>query len=428
LRIESRGIEPVPASERHGRSRSLFTLWFAANLGIPPWFLGVLLYTFGLGLFWSLATVLIGNLIGAALVGLPSAMGPASGLPQLAISRYGFGRFGVYLPAALNWLSCLGWFAVNSLLGGELLASLLHLPEAAGIVLIGILQLVIAAVGHDMVHAVERWVSVLLALTFAFFTWRAAVLGLGVPSHGGFAWAPFALGIAMIASYVFSWAPYASDYSRYLPAGTARGAVFGWTFLGSLLSCLWVEVLGVALASRFRLFDAVPLLHQAAGGLSVFVFAAGILGTLTANLLNIYTGATSLLALGIRLPRATAAMAVGVLGTVLALLGMRGFSGDYESFLLLLSYWIAPWLGVALAQRATPRAPQAIEVGFWAFIIGFAASVPFMSQSLFTGPAARAMGGADIAYYVGGLVAATLYLLLRRGSRSARGPAVPQRA
>jgi len=428
VRIESRGIEPIPAAERHGRSSSLFTLWFAANLGIPPWFLGVLLYAFGLGLYWSLLTVLLGNLIGAALVGLASTMGPQSGLPQLALSRVGFGRLGVYLPAALNWLSCLGWFAVNSLLGGELLASLFHMPEAGGIVLIGALQIAIAAFGHDMVHAVERWVSVLLVLTFAFFTWRTAVLGLGAPGHGGFAWAPFALGIAMIASYVFSWAPYASDYSRYLPAGTGKGPVFAWTFAGSLLSCLWVEVLGVLLAAHFRLFDAVPLLRAAAGGLRLFVFAAGILGTLTADLLNIYTGATSLLALGIPMPRSVAAVLVGVLGTGLALLGMHGFSGDYESFLLLLSYWIAPWLGVLLAQKATASTPRMVEAGFWAFLIGLACSIPFMSQSLFTGPAARAMGGADIAYYVGGLVAASLYLLLRRGIPDPGEPAVPQRA
>ena len=428
MRIESRGLEPVPAAERHGKSSSLFTLWFAANLGIPPWFLGVLLYSFGLGLWWSFLTVLLGNLIGAALVGFASAMGPESGLPQLAQSRAGFGSLGVYLPAALNWLSCLGWFAVNSLLGGQLLASLLHLPAAGGIVLIGILQMAIGAVGHDMVHSVERWVSILLALTFAFFTWRAATLGFGLPSHGGFSWAPFALGIAMIASYVFSWAPYASDYSRYLPAGTKRGLVFTWTFLGSLVSCLWVEVIGVAFASHFRLFDEVPLLQAASGGLAIFVFAAGILGTLTANLLNIYTGATSLLALGIRMPRALAALLVGVFGTAIALLGVQGFSGDYESFLLLLSYWIAPWLGVVLSERQATRNPALVEAGFWAFLIGLAVSVPFMSQSLFTGPVARAMGGADIAYYVGGLAAAILYLLLRRGSRGAREPVVPQRA
>jgi len=427
LRIEAHGIEPVPAGERHGRSSSLFTLWFAANLGIPPWFLGVLLYTLGLGLGWSLATVVIGNVIGAVLVGVASAMGPQSGLPQLALSRGGFGSLGVYLPAALNWLSCLGWFAVNSLLGGELLGSLLHLPEAAGIVLIGVVQVAIAAIGHDMVHAVERWVSLLLLLTFAFFTWRTIALGAGAPPHGGFAWVPFALGIAMIASYVFSWSPYASDYSRYLPQGTSRFAVFGWAFLGSFVSCVWVEVLGVLMAARLRLYDAVPLLREASGGFAVFVFAAGILGTLTADLLNIYTGATSLLALGIRLPRSLAAVLVGVFGTALALLGMQGFSANYESFLLLLSYWIAPWLGVLFAHEIDTAQPRAVESGLWAFLIALACSVPFMSQSLFTGPVAHAMGGADIAYYVGGLLSATLYLLFRRAARGAAAPGAPQR-
>ena len=91
VKIETRGIEPIPASERHGRSSSLFTLWFAANLGVPPWFLGVLLYSFGLGLGWSLFTVLLGNLVGSALVALPAgdccAVGGSSKMSQVWRAR-----------------------------------------------------------------------------------------------------------------------------------------------------------------------------------------------------------------------------------------------------------------------------------------------------------------------------------------------------
>jgi len=423
VQVEGRGIEAIPAAERHGRSSSLFTLWFAANLGVPPWFTGVLALTLGLSVPWALLGVLVGNLIGAVLVGLASAMGPRSGLPQLMLSRDSFGRRGVYLPAVLNWLSCLGWFAVNSVLGGELTASLLHIPAVFGLCVIAAVQIVIAVFGYDMVHRAERWVSVLLLLTFAFFTVRAAIAGAPIRLTSTFSGAGFALTVAMTASYLFSWAPYASDYSRYLPSGTSPAGVFGWTFLGGFLSCLWVEVLGVLLAARFHLFAAVPLLQAAAGGLGVFVFAAGILGTLTANLLNIYTGATSLLALDVRVPRWLAAVTVGVLGTVLAAFGMRGFSGDYEAFLLLLSYWVAPWLGVMLAQGGGGSSERSVERGMWAFLIGFLASVPFMSQSLFTGPAARAMGGADLAYYVGGLAAAIAFLLLRRAVPGRPGPA-----
>jgi len=48
-----------------------------------------------------------------------------------------------------------------------------------------------------------------------------------------------------------------------------------------------------------------------------------------------------------------------------------------------------------------------------AFVIGFGAAVPFMNTSLYTGPVAAALHGADLAYYVGLVVSLAAYFLLR---------------
>ncbi len=427
MQPEQYGIDPVPADARHGKVGSLFSLWFAANLGIPAWFLGVLGVELGLGAGAAVAAVVLGSAIGALLLALASRLGPRSGLAQLVQSRASFGRRGAYLPAALNWVSCLGWFAVNSVLGGELTAQLLHLPFAVGLLLLSLLQVAVAFVGHDLVHRVERIASVLLFATFAFFTWKAVAGGLP-PVGGGVPFGSFALEVAITASYLFSWAPYASDYSRYLPQTTSGGRVFWMAFLGAFLSSAWVEVIGVVLAARLHLSSAVPLLRTAAGGLGLFVFAAGILGTVSANVLNIYTGATALLTLDVRLRRSVATVVVGALGALLAYLGARGFSGDYENFLLLLSYWVAPWLGVVLVQgvRQGGGNERAVRPGIYAFLVGLVASIPFMSQTLFEGPVARALGGGDLAYYVGFAVAAAVYAVsLRTGSRDPLAQGAP---
>ena len=44
-----------------------------------------------------------------------------------------------------------------------------------------------------------------------------------------------------------------------------------------------------------------------------------------------------------------------------------------------------------------------------AFIVAYAAAMPFMNTSLIEGPVARAWHGADTAYFVGFLVAGALY-------------------
>jgi NCS1 family nucleobase:cation symporter-1 len=63
LQIEPHGIEHIPASEKHAAPARAFTLWFAANLSMAPWVVGALSVVFGLGLYESLAAIVIGNLL-----------------------------------------------------------------------------------------------------------------------------------------------------------------------------------------------------------------------------------------------------------------------------------------------------------------------------------------------------------------------------
>jgi purine-cytosine permease-like protein len=54
--------------------------------------------------------------------------------------------------------------------------------------------------------------------------------------------------------------------------------------------------------------------------------------------------------------------------------------------------------------------------GLTAYSVGFLAMIPFFSlPGLFTGPVAAAIGGADISFAVGLVVAGGLYLLFARG-------------
>jgi nucleobase:cation symporter-1, NCS1 family len=116
----------------------------------------------------------------------------------------------------------------------------------------------------------------------------------------------------------------------------------------------------------------------------------------------------------------------GILGGALALYGVNGLSSKYENFLLLISYWIGPWLAIVCVdfflhpgQPSRPgRGLQTMQSviewpGLIAFLVGLAVSIPFMNSSLYTGPIAVLLHGADIAYYVGIIVAGVLYYVLR---------------
>src|SRR5260370_1608473 len=96
--IEVRSIDYLPDRERHGGLASQFTLWLAANLQITAIVTGALAVVFGGDVFWSLVALLLGQLIGGAVMALHAAQGPQLGLPQMISCRVQFGIFGPVLP------------------------------------------------------------------------------------------------------------------------------------------------------------------------------------------------------------------------------------------------------------------------------------------------------------------------------------------
>jgi len=161
------------------------------------------------------------------------------------------------------------------------------------------------------------------------------------------------------------------------------------------------------------------------------------LGAISANVLNIYSGAMSFLAMGIRLPlalrRAIVALVFGAIGLLVAFNGLSDAGSKYENFLLVIAYWIGPWLAVVFVDRWLRRgtSTDAVlvdseqrgsgeQVGVIAMIVGMVVSIwLFAAQTDFTGLVAKhhpALG--DITFEVGFVLSAALYYLLFTLSRT----------
>lgn len=432
--VEPYGVEPVAAQERHGTPGSQFTLWLGSNLTIADFALGTLPVLLGLPWGWSIAAILVGNLLGAFVLAASAAMGPTYGVPQLMIGRFTFGIAGGSLPALLNYVSTIGWFTVNNILGTFGLRVLFPgLAIWQGALLLVVVQGLLALYGHNLIHAYERVMAVVLGILFFI----ATVLALGHFStlaayHPAISapWPMFAIMVAAAFSYIGSWGPYASDYSRYLPATTSRRQVLGWSFLGSFLASVWLELVGLAvavLALGTHSSNPIDAFHTVMGGFGTIAVIAVILGGTAADALNLYSNALSAGAVGVRLPRWLLTIVASALGLVLSLLGSGGFEQNYENFLLLLGYWMTPWIAVLFVdfyvlrrfRRASSDARSQSPIqwrGLLSFLVGIAVSIPFMSTTLYTGFVAKAMGGADLSFYVGFVVAGLLYLVLARGA------------
>jgi nucleobase:cation symporter-1, NCS1 family len=440
--VERIGIEHVPDGRRHGSPGRVFTLWFAANLTIADYVIGALCvlpspYGFGLTVSAAIPVLLVGNVLGGVFLGLSAAMGPGLGFPQMLSSRASFGRFGNYIPGALNWVSTVGWFTVNTILA---VFALQVIFPGANFVLAAAayaaIQAVIAVYGHDFIHLFEKVMSVLLGVLFLLiFVLGVPKLGAAlsyVPAGTGGAVSLVSVGFALVASfsYLMSWSPYASDYSRYLAPSTSKTRVFLFALAGGAASSFAVEVVGALVGSLTSAQSASsPFggLNEFAGAYGTLAMVTLILGAFAADALNLYTNSLSALVLDVKAKRWVTVAAGGVVGFALAVAFGASFESFFENFLLLLSYWIMPWLAIVIvdfyfAKLATVEGasnpaswdPTALAV----YGVSVLVSVPFMVPLVSlpnppVGALASWFGGADLSYFVSFATAFTLILLAR---------------
>ncbi|MEV5171452.1 cytosine permease [Streptomyces flaveolus] len=443
--VELRSIDVVPDEERHGTAFSQFTLWLGANLQITAVVTGALAVVFGGDVVWSVVGLLLGNLLGGAVMALHSAQGPKLGLPQMIQSRAQFGVRGTVVPLLLVIVMYVGFFASGSVLAGQAVGELIHASDTTGIVVFAAVTAVMATAGYRVIHALGRVASIVCALAFVYLAIRlldrADTSALLHDAH--FSLPMFLLAMSLSASWQLAFGPYVADYSRYLPRTTSTKATFWWTLSGSALGSQWSMTFGVlvaATAGETFLDSQVGYVVALGGtGLAASFFSFVIaLGKLTVNVLNTYGGFMSMVTSvsGFRgqrrLSRAGRAAYIGlvmVAGTAVALLGKDSFLSSFKDFLLFLLTFFTPWSAINLvdyylisrerydlAALADPHG----RYGAWrwdalaVYAAGLLTQLPFLATSFYTGPLVEPLGGADISWIVGLAVPALLYWLVAR--------------
>ncbi|MEU1600255.1 cytosine permease [Streptomyces sp. NPDC005708] len=444
--LEVRSIDYVPLDERHGRLWHLGPLWFMSNAQIATLAVGLIGITGGGNLIWSLIAIVAGTVIGTFFMAFHSAQGPQLGLPQMIQSRPQFGYVGALLVWLFAYVQYAGFNVFNTILAGQALHTTVHGGVKLWVVVVTVVAFAVALVGYDIIHRAERVLTYLFLVVFGVFT-VGVLLTLHYPPGsfdlGGFAWTPFLAQFGVVAGYQISWAIYVSDYSRYLSPDVTVAKTFYWTYFGSGLGGVWLMTLGALLAAwAGKDFDTIRSINAAGDGVFdgfgaiVLLFAA--LGLVSVTALNMYGGSLTLISavdsftrvrptLALRLVTIGLTAALSLVG---ALAATSHFLENFNNFLLLVLYLFIPWTAVNLMDYYVVRRghyaiaeifnPRGIY-GRWgwhgitAYLVGFAVMVPFFSVgTLYVGPVARALGGADISLFVGLPVSALLYWLLTR--------------
>ncbi|MEW1778565.1 cytosine permease [Streptomyces sp. NPDC086777] len=444
--LEVRSIDYVPLDERHGKLWHLGPLWFMSNAQIATLAVGLISITEGGNLIWSLLAIVAGTLIGTFFMAFHSAQGPQLGLPQMIQSRPQFGYVGALLVWLFAYVQYAGFNVFNTILAGQALNTTIHGGVKLWVAVVTVIGLVVALVGYDVIHKAERFLTYTFLVVFGIFT-VGVLVTLHYPAGsfdlGAFKATPFLAQFGVVAGYQISWAIYVSDYSRYLPPDVTVRKTFYWTYFGSALGGIWLMVLGTLLAGWAGAgFDTIPSINAAGDkvfdGFGAIVLLFSALGLISVTALNMYGGSLTLISaidsfkrvrptLGVRLVTLVVTAALSLIG---ALAATSNFLTNFNNFLLLVLYLFIPWTSVNLMDYYVVRRghyaiaeifkPNGIY-GRWgwqgivSYLVGFAVMIPFFSVgTLYVGPAAKALDGADISLFVGLPVSALLYWWLTR--------------
>ena len=242
----------------------------------------------------------------------------------------------------------------------------------------------------------------------------------------------------LIFSYPLSWTNFASDYSRYLPESTSWRRIAMAAGGGQFVALVFCEIIGVlfAMALKGSLTDPVADLPRLLPDwyLLPFLFAV-ILGSIATNVPNGYTAGLGLLALRLPLRRVSSLLLIAVAPLAFRVFTLiYGHALDlYEQWLTYLLVWTAPWIAIVIVDyfmrqgRYSDRdlmswrrscywyAHGVLWAGVVAFVAGLAGSLLFSNSSLYASPLmTRFLGGTDLSFEAGMLIAGTVYFLMAR--------------
>lgn len=374
-RIEQRGIEPVPDSERNGNPLQLFWVWFAANISILGLPLGASLVAFQLLNFWQSVVVAVIGAAGAfALVGVVSIAGRRGGAPSMTLSRAVFGVRGNIGPTLVSLLSRLGWETVNTTTGAFVLLSLFTItfgvsgdPKVVpllaiiAIVIFEACTLLVSGLGHAAILVIQKWATwifgalnlVVAAFIVATVNWDAVFAAAPGPVSA------MLVGISVIAAGTgIGWANAGADMSRYqrksvraghLVLSAAAGAGIPLIVLIGIGSLVTIGDPALAEAS-----DPVAAIRELLPSwMAVPYLIAALGGLLLSNHLSVYSAGLTTLTLGIKVKRVYAVtldVVVTFLGALYFMLVAESFYSPFITLISVLAIPITAWLAVFLVD------------------------------------------------------------------------------
>jgi NCS1 family nucleobase:cation symporter-1 len=346
-------LQPVSGERRQLGAWAIAVLWGDLGIGLLVLLAGSFLVP-ALSLPQAFGAIVVGSVIGVALLALTGIVGSQTGLPTMVCLRSVLGRGGSYVATAFNVVQLLGWTVFELVIMGHAANAVIRGLTGLDAPWLWVLTFggaVIALSLWGPVAVVREWLAKFalwaVILTTGWLAWRlvgrADLATLwAAPAAGGLS---FWAGVDVVIAMPISWLPLVCDYSRF--ARSPRAA-FAGTAVGYLIANLWFYALGALILLGMQtspepkaFVEAIALL---AGPLILLVLLADETDEAWADL---YSCAVSIQN---AFPGASVPALVAGLGALSIALALILDVTRYEDFLILIGAVFVPLFGVLAAD------------------------------------------------------------------------------
>ncbi|MFJ8235393.1 purine-cytosine permease family protein [Ureibacillus sp. NPDC094379] len=439
-KIEDVSHEFIPIEKRNHKASEMFFTWFSASTVSTTLVTGALAILVGLDFLWATISIILGHALGAIIMALHAAIGPSSGLPQVVQSRAQFGYYGAMLPMIIIFIMYIGYGSTNTVVVGQGLQETLGMNLNLMVIVSLIPMVLIAIFGQSILQKSMKVITVLFIFIFAILTLLLFMnLNNAQLVSGEFNLSAFILMTSICVTWQITYGPYVADHTRFIKPEESK-KTFYFSYAGTFLSSAWLMILG-ALSATMVADGNVMGQIKSIGTLGWIIAFLLTIGVLVINSLNIYGAGIILLSIinnfisfkTTAKLRIITSIAIGLIMATIATVGAGNFMANFQMYLVFVLFFIIPWSTITLVdffilgRKHYHHSEYEKKNGIFkefnkktiaVYLITILIQIPFLNTEIYVGPVAKAINGVDIAWIVGIIVSATLYIVLTRSTVS----------
>ncbi len=338
-------------------------IWFGAAVSIAEILTGT--YFAPLGFTKGLLAILIGHIIGCAMLFFAGLIGGKVRKSAMETAKMSFGSKGALLFSVLNIIQLVGWTAIMIYDGALAVNGIFDIGNWIWCIVIGaliILWIMIGIKNLGKVNTVAMAALFILTIVLSF-----VIFGKGTMQNIGGEGMTFGAAVELSVAMPLSWLPLISDYTREANKPVKATAVSVITY--GIVSC-WMYVIGMGAAIFTGESDIAQIMVKAGlgiAGLLIIVFS-----TVTTTFLDAYSAGVSSESLSSKISGKWFAVAVTVIGAVGAIFLPLT---DITDFLYFIGSVFAPMIAIQIAdffileQNKEASAFNILNLFIW--LIGF---------------------------------------------------------